>query len=309
MSNMLAFDSGQFLPANQLSIPIYDTGYMLGVTISEQLRTFGGKLFALDRHLQRLSRSLETIELDPGMSLQAIGDAALSLVENNHKLLDKGDDLGCTILISPGANASLAPSGENRPRVRMHTQPLAFSSWRDVYDEGVALSVPQVRQTPANCWPPELKCRSRMHYYLADLQAKQVDPTSRAVMLDQSGYVLEATTANLLVYNAGEGIVSPPRDQILPGVSLGTVNDLADELSTPMIYRQIELQELETAAEVMLCSTSPCVWPVIRLNGKPIGRRGADSIASRLLAAWSKRVGLDIAKQAKLFANRSSARV
>lgn len=115
MSKPIAFDSGEFLPAESLSIPIYDTGFILGVTISEQLRTFGGKLFALDRHLQRLGRSLQIMNLDPGLSLTEIGEAAQSLIERNHPLLEPGDDLGCTILVSPGANSSLAPSGEDRP--------------------------------------------------------------------------------------------------------------------------------------------------------------------------------------------------
>jgi branched-chain amino acid aminotransferase len=304
MAGPLAFDTGEFLPAEQLSIPIYDSGFILGVTISEQLRTFGGKLFALDRHLERLARSLEIIGLDPGMSYSQIGDAARELAANNHALLATGDDLGCTILVSPGANASLAPPGEDRPRVRIHTQPLAFSAWHRSYNEGVALATVSIRQTPANCWPPELKCRSRMHYYLADREAKVIDPAARAVILDQDGFVLEASTANLILFNEGEGLVSPPLDQILVGVSLSTVDQLAQQLAIPFRHRRIKLQELEGATEVMLCSTSPCVWPVCRLDRKPIGKLGKDSISQRLLDAWSNLVGLDIAKQAAEFADR-----
>lgn len=307
MSTPLAFDSGEFLPAEKLAIPIYDTGYILGVTISEQLRTFGGRLFALDRHLQRLGRSLQILRLDPGLSLREIGDAAQSLIERNHPLLAAGDDLGCTILVSPGANSSLAPHGEDRPRVRIHTQPLPFSTWRKVYEEGVSLAVPSIRQVPSNCWPPELKCRSRMHYYLADLEARKIDPASRAVMLDQEGFVLEATTANLLIHNEKEGLISPPREDILLGVSLSTIEDLAKSLSIPLTYRRIALPELESASEVLLCSTSPCVWPVTKLNGKPLGAVGESTIAKRLLSAWSELVGIDIAAQAKEFANRPSS--
>lgn len=306
MSKPIAFDSGEFLPAESLAIPIYDTGFILGVTISEQLRTFGGKLFALDRHLQRLGRSLEIMNLDPGLSLTEIGEAAQSLIERNHPLLEPGDDLGCTILVSPGANASLAPHGEDRPRVRIHTQPLPFSTWHKVYESGVGLSAPTVRQVPTNCWPPELKCRSRMHYYLADLEAKKIDPHSRAIMLDQQEFVLEATTANLLIYTDKEGLISPPREHILLGVSLGTIEGLAKALAIPMTYRRITLREVESAQEVLLCSTSPCVWPVTKLNGKPLGSPKATNIATTLLAAWSEHVGLDIAAQAHEFANRPS---
>lgn len=308
MTGPLAFDTGTFLPAEQLSIPVFDTGFILGVTISEQLRTFGGKLFQLERHLSRLAKSLHIIGVDPGMSPKQIGDAATELVQHNHALLKPGDDLGCAILVSPGASTVLAPEHENRPRVRIYTHPLPFASWARTYDEGVALAIPQIRQTPVNCWPPELKHRSRMHYYLADRQAKQIDPSARAVILDQEGWVLEATTANLLIYHEAEGIISPPLESILLGVSLSVIDDLLKRMPFGTLrYRRISAAELETATEVMLCSTSPCVWPVTRLNGKPIGRSGTHSVAHKLLSAWSELVGFNISSQAAAFANRPSA--
>lgn len=307
MTQAIAFDSGEFLPAERLSIPVYDSGFMLGATISDQLRTFGGKLFAVERHLARLQRSLHILGLDPGLSTQQIAEAATEVSRHNHDLLANGDDLACAVLISPGANTAMAPPREDRPRVRIHTYPLPFSQWHRNYEDGVALSVPAVRQTPANCWPPELKCRSRMHYYLADRQAKAIDPSSRAIMLDQEGYVLEATTANVLLFHESEGIISPPLEDILHGVSLNTLEQLARQLSIPFRYRRIQLEELEKATEIFLCSTSPCVWPVAKLNGKSIGRLGSDTVAGKLLDAWSALVGINISKQVLEFSNRKTS--
>jgi branched-subunit amino acid aminotransferase/4-amino-4-deoxychorismate lyase len=146
-----------------------------------------------------------------------------------------------------------------------------------------------------------------MHYYLADREARRIDPHSRAIMLDQENFVLEATTANLLVYRKDEGLVSPPREHILLGVSLSTIEDLAKSLSIPMIYRRLTISEVETADEILLCSTSPCVWPVSKLNGQIVGRLGQSTVASQLLSAWSKRVGFDIAAQAAQFATRPNS--
>ncbi len=304
MTTAIAFDSGVFLPAEQLTIPVYDSGYMMGATITDQLRTFGGKLFEVDRHLARLQRSLDILGLDPGLSQQQIADAAVRVSEHNHALLAPGDDLACAILISPGANAAMAPPGEDRPRVRIHTYPLPFSSWYRNYETGVALSIPAIRQTPANCWPPELKCRSRMHYYLADRQAKEIDPNSRAIMLDQEGFVLEATTANLLFYHESEGIVSPPLEDILHGVSLNVIQRLAKQLSIPFHFRRILPDELGHATEVFLCSTSPCVWPVAKVDGKAVGNLGKETLARKLLDAWSEFVGINVEQQAVEFSTR-----
>ena len=64
-----------------------------------------------------------------------------------------------------------------------------------------------VEQTSPRSLPRDLKCRSRMHYYLADLHAHRTDPAARAVLLDSDGTILEATTANILIYSASQGLL------------------------------------------------------------------------------------------------------
>ena len=137
-----------------------------------------------------------------------------------------------------------------------------------------------------------------------DILFRLQNSQARAVITDQKGFVLEASTANLVLFNEGEGLVSPPLDQILVGVSLNTVEQLAGRLEIPFRHRRFTPQDLRKATEVMLCSTSPCVWPVSRLDRGAIGRLGENTIVQRLLRAWSELVGLDIAKQAAEFATR-----
>src|SRR5438874_2015608 len=98
----LAYRNGEFLPLSQLGVSVFDTGFLQGVTIVEQLRTFGGKLFRIDLHLARLARSLEIVGLDPGLPLNELGRAAAELVEKNRQLLDPADDQQATIFITPG---------------------------------------------------------------------------------------------------------------------------------------------------------------------------------------------------------------
>src|SRR2546421_5590748 len=98
----LAYLNGRWLPLSHAAVGIFDVGFLQGVTVAEQLRTFGGRLFRLDLHLARLARSLELIGVDPGLPLAEIGKIATALVEQNHVLLDPGDDLGATIFVTPG---------------------------------------------------------------------------------------------------------------------------------------------------------------------------------------------------------------
>jgi branched-chain amino acid aminotransferase len=304
----VAYLNGQFVPARQAMVPVYDTGFVLGVTVAEQVRTFRGQLFRLETHLHRLSRSLQIVQVTPPCNMAELAQAARELVSRNHARMHPDDDLGLSIFVTPGPYATMnqaVPSDSlPGPMVCMHTYPLPFGLWVDAYRSGQSLVVSPIRQVPTQCWPAELKCRSRMHYYLADLHARRVQPSARALLLDLDDHVLEASTANLIIFRRDEGIMLPPQEKILQGVSVGVIEELANGLGIGFTHRDLTIDDVQQADEVMLCSTSPCVWPVTELDGQPIadGKRG--ELCGRLLNAWNQRVGLDITAQATRFARR-----
>ena len=302
----LAYLNGQFIPEASLAVPIYDAGFVQGVTVAEQLRTFGGKLFRLDQHLERLQRSLEIVGV-PDIDLTSLGKAAQELAGNNHQLLVSGDDLGLSLFVTPGPYPTFAPPGAREPTIGMHTYPIPFGQWSDKYATGERLVVSSVRQVPNNCWPLELKCRSRMHYYLADREARQREPGARALLLDQEGFLAEASTASVILFRAAEGFLLPPREKILPGVSAGVLEDLAGEMGVAFLHRDLTVDDVHSADEVILCSTSPCLLPVASLDGRKIGTGAAGPVLQQSLAAWSRLVGLDIVEQAQRFAKRDEA--
>jgi branched-subunit amino acid aminotransferase/4-amino-4-deoxychorismate lyase len=143
-----------------------------------------------------------------------------------------------------------------------------------------------------------------MHYYLADRRAADVEPGARALLLDERGFVSEASTANVLVFDSSEGLISPPLEKILRGISLAVVSQLAEGLGIPMVQRDLAPEAIVSADEVLLGSTPFCLLPVTRLNGRPVGDGAPGSIFRRLLGAWSELVGVDIARQAERFASR-----
>ncbi len=307
MPEPIAYLNGQWLPISRAAVSVYDGGFMQGVTVAEQLRTFGGMLFQLDRHLDRLARSLAIVGVEPGLARDELAEIATKLVSQNHTLLDPADDLGLSIFVTPGPYPAFAAFARHKgPTVGVHTQPLPFGTWAAKYGAGESLVVTDIRQVPAACWPSELKCRSRMHYYLADRQAREADLESRALLLDQRGLVSEASTANILIYIRGEGLISPPREQILPGISMAVIHELAGQLGIPFSERDLTTGDVATADEVLLCSTSPCVWAVTRLDGRPIGDGQPGPICRQLQDAWSEMVGLDIVAQAQRFAARAA---
>lgn len=304
MPETLAYLNGNLIPAEQLSLPVYDSGFVQGVAVSEQMRTFRGQLFRLAAHLERLQRSLEIIGLAGKVDLAALASAAEDLAKHNHSLLAADDDLGLSLFITPGAYPTFAPPGSSGVTVGMHTYPLPFPLWAPLYRNGQALVVSDVRQIPPECWPAELKCRSRMHYYLADRQAAAKVPGARALLLDLEDRVIEASTANLVAYRKSEGLISPPREVILPGVSVAALQEVAAKLGMPFVHRTLFVEDLLQADEVFLTSTSPCIWPVVSINQQAVGNGQPGSMFETLLSAWSELVGVEIRSQAELVAAR-----
>jgi branched-chain amino acid aminotransferase len=300
MDQPVAFLNGQWIPASAAAVPIGDAGFVQGTTVAEQLRTFAGRLFRLDEHLARLAHSLKIVGIGLGMTFEQLAETAGQLIARNHPLLAHGDDLGLSIVVTPGIYPTYAPPGPSHPTVCLHTYPLPFHLWAEKYRQGQALVTTAVEQVSPHCWPAGLKCRSRMHYHLADKQAAAIEPQARALLLDAQGFVTEASTANLLIYNAAEGLASPPSTKILRGISLATVMELAGRFDIHCRQRELSTDDVASAGEVLLTSTPMCLLPVTRFNGRPIGDGRPGPVFHRLIAAWSEMVGVDIVAQAAL---------
>ncbi|QEG34481.1 aminotransferase class IV [Bythopirellula goksoeyrii] len=299
MNSSIAYLDGIWIPASQLSIAVDDLGFQMGVTLTERLRTFGGRPYRADEHFARLEHSLEIVGWDSKTLCREVSAAVEEFMDRNAEYVTNGDDWNIVVFITPGRSADA--SG---PTVCVHGHPLPFQQWAHQFVQGVSASIADSRQVPANCWPSELKCRSRMHYYLAERQIQQASPDARAILLDQEGYVGEGTTANVIAYFGDCGLVTPRRDKVLPGVSQQVVFELAQSLGIEQQENDLLPAELAKADEIFFTSTSICLLPVVRLNELPIGTGKPGSIYNRLLEAWSQEVGLDIAAQAQKFAIR-----
>ncbi len=304
MPEPIAYLRGQWIPASQAVIPVYDAGFVLGATVTEQLRTFRGELFRLPEHLERLRASLELSGIEPQESLSDIADIAARIVAHNFPLVDPDDDLGLCIFITPGPYAAMAEGDRSPPTVGLHTYRLPFHLWSEMYRNGAALRTTAIQQIPPTSLPPALKCRSRMHYFIADRAAAKEQPGSRALLLDQQGNVSEASTANVVAFYPREGLVSPPIEHVLPGISLQVLKELAGRLGIAFVARELTADEFAAASEGFLTSTPNCLLPATQLNGRPIGTGKPGEVFQQLLQAWNEMVGFNIADQAARFSRR-----
>lgn len=300
--------NGRMLPASEARLDIFDAGIVLGATVTEMMRTFQHHLFRLEEHLHRLERSLRYVRFDTGLNRDEFAAICQNLVAHNRTLIHPEDDLGLVVFITAGTLSMYAGSAGTTfgPTVCAHTFPLPFELWAEKLRHGVHLAIPSIRHVPPQCINPNMKCRSRMHYYLADQEARLVDPQAQALLLDLDGNVAETSNANFLMVEDGT-IVSPSLRNTLPGISRQMVVELAAELGIDFVERDFQPFHAVNAEECLIASTPVCLLPVTRINKQPIGDGLPGPVFAQLQQAWSKRVGLDIGRQLLEGASRRPA--
>ncbi len=299
----LAWLEGIFIPQASLAIPVGDAGFVSGVTVTEQFRTFRGKLFLPEDHGRRLAGSLALVGIDSPWCVEELLAAAAEVAAHNHRLATHGQDpattdLGLVIFATPGDLAAQHGGQAGSPRVAIHTFPLAYSMWAAAYDTGVALRTVAVTQVPETCWSLDAKVRSRLHYHLADRAAHAREPGARAVLRHADGRISETSTANVAIVR-GDTILTPPRGDALGGVSLAHTKQLATELGYAWHEQSLTAAECADADEILLTSTPSCILPATRFDGAPVGSGMPGGVYRSILDAWSREVGLDIAAQAR----------
>jgi len=293
-----AWLDGTSLPRQSLCVPVGDAGFVLGATVTEQLRSFRGVLFLPEDHGRRLAESLVVVGIELPWRIEAVLEAAADIAAHNHRLGPTGADLGLVIFATPGDLAAQHAGKAGRPRLAIHTFPLAFGSWADAYERGVSLRTVTITQVPDTCWPLRAKVRSRLHYHLADREAAAAEPGARAVLAHGDGRISETSTANIAVVVDGV-VTTPPQSDALGGVSLACARRLAASLGIPCREESLTARDLAGADEVLLTSTPSCILPATRLDGRPIGTGLPGPVYRTLLDSWSRLVGVDIADQAR----------
>ena len=293
----LAYLNGKYVPSDQAALPVWDRGVVQGATVTEMIRTFQRVPFRLPQHLARLREGLDYLGVVIGQTDDNLTEIVRRLMESRES---SQADLGIVIFVTPGAIPMYA--GEfpvsDSPTVCVHTFPLPFRQWAEKYTHGQALVVPSIRQIPADILDPRIKYRSRLHWYLADREARTIDPAAVALLQNTDGHLTETNSGNFFVVSKGR-IRTACESDTLPGISQQFVKELARELAIPYEVGDITLSSAFQADEAFLTSTTYCLLPVTRFNQRAIGTGAPGPVTRELLQRWSEQVGLDIAAQAR----------
>jgi len=296
MSERVAYVNGNIVPESQATISIFDLGFQNGIGVFERARTANGDLFRLDQHLARLDASLTMTQIDPGMSMAEIKRATEDIVARNKPLRGpKGDySVGHYISAVPGGQTAIPGS---QATVVIFTEPIPFKAWARAYVDGCHVVTPSIRQMPLTVVDPKMKTTSRIHFQLGRLEAQLADPEAIPLFLDDLGNVCELAGHNFFIVKNGV-LLTPPGEAILRGITREATLELAQKLGLPAKEATFQVYDVMNADEAFLTTTTKCIMPCSRINGRPIGTGKPGPIVERLEKGWAEIFGFDFVEQA-----------
>ena len=290
----IVYVNGDMVPESKAVISVLDKGYRWGDGVYEVERTFGGEVFKLRPHLDRLYRSLRYTRIDPGLTEDEMERISLDVVEANRHLLGPNDDFTVNQVVSRGL---VEPELDRGANVSVYCLPVHFTEYAAQYVTGARVVTPATRRTPPQSLSPKAKITGKMNHHIAQFEARGVDPEALAVMLDMEGNIAEATGGNFM-FVSDNRIMIPNRRNVLPGISMETLLEIAQNQGFEVQEGDYTPFDVYQSDEAFLSSTSYSVLPVASMNGWAIGDEVPGPITRGLLAAWSDMVGINFVEQA-----------
>lgn len=247
---------GDFVPWREAKTHVLTHGLHYGSSVFEGERMYGGEIFKLTAHSQRLKRSAELLDFEIPYSVAEI-DAACKETCARNGLID--------CYIRPVAYLGAEQLSVSSLNSKVH---LAIAAWEwpsyfdpEVKKKGIALEWAKWRRPDPATAPSTAKAAGLYMICTMSKTAAEKRGFNDALMLDWRGYVAEATGAN--VFFVRDGVLHTPRvDHILDGITRQTVIEMAEARGVEVIVRDILPEELADFSECFLTGSAAEVTPV-----------------------------------------------
>jgi branched-chain amino acid aminotransferase len=279
---------GKLVPPEQAMVPVLDRGFLYGDSVYEVVRTYAGRPFEMERHLIRMEKTAERIDL-------TLPPRATILRELQRTLDAAGNpESYARVVVTRGVGEfGLSPflaRGEHR--LVIIVRPLVAPS-EDQYERGLRMAIAKTRRNPPQALDPALKTGNYLNNILAVKEAHEAGADD-AILLDLAGRVTEGSTSNVFFVQHGV-LVTPPLDLgMLEGVTRAVFIEIARDEGLLLREEPHGPEALAAADEVFMTSTLREAMPVTSLlflesrgdQVRQIGGGRPGPVAKRLRAAF-----------------------
>lgn len=247
---------GEMVPWQDAKLHVLTHGLHYASSVFEGQRAYGGEIFKLREHTERLIRSAGMLDFELGYTPDEIDDACRAVLEKNN-LVDA--------YMRPVAWRGSEEMGVAAANNKVHVA-IAAWEWPSYYSreerlKGVRLTHSKWKRPSPETIPSAAKAAGLYMICTLSKHKATAEGCADALMLDYRGYVAEATSANIF-FGKGKDIVTPLPDCFLNGITRQTVIGLAREHGYTVTERHMHLEELADFDECFLTGTAAEVTPV-----------------------------------------------
>ncbi len=275
--------NGKFVPENQAAISPFDRGFLFSDAVYEVVSVLGGKLIDFERHLARLSRSLNELYIADTIREADWLSIFRELIERNS--LDEGMIYLQVSRGDAGDRDFYWPTPETSPTVFVCTQSAQLTDSPNAKTGISVVTLPDLRWGRA-----DIKTTQLLYASMMKMEAKAAGANDAWLVRD--GMVTEGTSQNAHIVTRDGVLVTHPLDRtILHGVTRAAMLELLAKEDVALEERAFTVEEAEQAQEAFVSSASTFIMPVIQVNNSVIGNGKPGPLALLLRNAyidWAK---------------------
>ncbi len=272
--------NGTFYAPSDAKVSIFDHGFLYGDGVFEGIRAYNGRVFKLERHVDRLFASAKAIDLTIPHTKEEMTGIILDACRRN-KIRD--GYIRPIVTRGPG-DLGIDPRKCTAGATVIVIVARSITLYDQAYEKGLKVVTSSYRRVPPASLSPSIKSLNYLNNIMARVEANQ-SGADEALMLDEQGYVAEASADNFFIVR-GKTVLTPWTSTNLPGITRETILELAPKVGVRMEERPFSLYDVWAADEAFITGTAAEVGPVVEVDGRRIGDGRPGKVTKQLMKAF-----------------------
>jgi branched-chain amino acid aminotransferase len=278
----IIFLDGEFVKPEAAVTGQYSQSLHYGNGVFEGIRAYktqqGSRIFKAEEHFERLIKGAKLMDMNFDYSVDELVSITYDLLERN-----KLEDAYIRPLITNGADMSLRTSSE------CHLTIMCWPWGKYMGDKLLRVKTSSYeRPNPRSCF---IEAKITGHYVNSILSTNEAKRSGydEALLLDMNGFVAECSGANIFMEKDGQ-LFTPPKGNIMPGITRSTIMDICNEESIPVLERYFTLAELKQADSAFFTGTAAEVVGLQSIDDYNFPKDWKKSFGSKLSELYTHEV-------------------
>ena len=263
---LVIYLDGQYVPEENALVSVFDHGLLYGDGVFEGIRAYHNRVFKMDEHILRLYKSARSIALQMPVTEDEMKEIVLETCRRN----DLRDGYIRLVVTRGVGDLGLDPRKCRKATVFCIAASIQLYP-DEFYQKGLELVTVATRRNLPEACNPQGKSLNYLNNICAKIEANLAG-VPEAIMLNQQGYVAEATGDNIFIIDDNSTLITPPAAAgALEGVTRNAVMEIAVKKGIKVEECTMTRYDIYNSRECFLTGTAAEVIPAVKVDGRPIG--------------------------------------